>query len=98
MLVEHLPEGSALDRTKFDGRTWTSQHALLWSVNQVLTVLDSHLIQSTGGKAKTPPWREFPWTASRDRKSRTLGQAGRLSDRQVKDWLDSLRPASQRNK
>lgn len=97
MLVEHLPEGSALHRTKHDGRTWNTEHALLWAIAQLLMVLDAHLIQSSGGKAKTPRWREFPWTASKDRTSKTFGQRGRLSDRQVKDWLDGMRPASQQN-
>lgn len=97
-MVAGLPEGSALHRTKFSGRTWTSQHVMLWAIAQLITTMDAHLIQSSGGKAKTPPWREFPWTASKDRSTRTLGQRGRLSERQVKDWLDSMRPASQRTK
>lgn len=67
----------------------------MWAVAQLVMVLDAHTVQAAGGKAKTPPWREFPWTASKDKTQRTLGQRGRLTDAQVKRWLDSLRPASQ---
>lgn len=95
VLIEHLPEGSALHRAKYEGRTWTSQHALLWTIAQLLMVRDAHAIQIGGGKAKTPTWREFPWTKTAERVKRTLGQRGRLTDEQVKKWLDAMRPASQ---
>lgn len=84
-----------MHRTRYEGRTWTSLHALTWTVAQLVMVLDAHTVQVAGGKARTPQWREFPWTASKDKTQRTLGQRGRLTDEQAKRFLDSLRPASQ---
>ena len=95
VLIECLPEDSALHRAKQQGRTWTSQHALLWTVAQLLMVQDAHAIQIAGGKARVPAWREYPWTKSGQQSQRTLGQRGALTDDQVKRWLDSMRPASQ---
>ena len=90
VLIENLPEGSALHRSRYEGRTWTSLHAMVWAAVQHLGTLDAHTVQAAGGKAKTQPWREFPWTKSKDKQKRTLGQRGRMSDSQVKTWLDSM--------
>lgn len=66
VLLEWLPEDSAVARALTDGHTWTSVHALLWEIAHRQSV-SHHLsaAQVSRGvmkKIKFPKKLRFPWS------------------------------------
>lgn len=61
-LINGLPEGSALHRARNEGRTWTTDHALLWHLAYMLQRVEGVLgAQGVRRQPKPVKKKKTPW-------------------------------------
>lgn len=88
VLINGLPQDSALHRASTDGHTWMWREELAWQTIHALRVIDERLSWQKTRKFRKPKFSRFPWS----RNERRFGNRGGGSTKEVLEALRALRP------
>ena len=92
MLVEQLPQDSAVDRAHTDGQTWTWNEQLLWLLVRRIEENTVVIGKSLGNKKLKLPKEHprFPWSVLDEAEPARIGDRGEHDSIDVMNFLDSL--------
>lgn len=94
VLIEGLPQNSAVHRARTDGQTWTWVEVLLWHLIRLTQVQTASLGNRLGKpRIRVPSTHpQFPWASKDDDEDgpKHFGDRGGRSSEEVMQFLDSL--------
>lgn len=95
VLIDGLPEGSALHRARLDGHEWTSVHDLLWTLVQAVPrrekLLARQLNKQQAQGLKMPKLKTYPWDPDQDQSRYGKNNAG--DEEAALSYLEGLSPS-----